>query len=238
MNIRLVLFDLDDTLFNHRGAVDKGIASYVTQLGAPYSADGVAAFWNELEERHYHRYLGGELDFEGQRRARAIEFADAHGVQLDSAAAGAWFNDYFEHYVAAWALHDDALPCLEALRAAIPDVRFGLITNGETDYQLRKVDAVGLRNEVEHIVASGELGIVKPDPRIFEHACALFGVEPAHAAYVGDRFSTDAVGAAKAGLRGVWLDRTGRTLTEDEQQVLPLVTRIGSLAELPSALLA
>lgn len=161
--------------------------------------------WNSLEERHYHSYLAGRLDFQGQRRARARDFAAAHGVELAEADAGAWFDAYFLHYQESWTLHDDALPCLDALAAT--GIRLGLITNGDLAFQRRKLQATGLDSRFEHVVASGELGVAKPDPAIFRHTCALFGVEPAAAAYVGDRLRTDAIGAARAGLTGVWLNR-------------------------------
>lgn len=207
----LILFDLDDTLFAHRSAVANGIVSHLRSLGGFDRVEDAAAvtLWHQLEETHYHSYLAGALDFEGQRRARAHDFAAAHGVELGGASSGRWFDDYFEHYIAAWDLHDDALGCLAALRSVNPAVRFGIITNGEPAFQQRKLDRVGLTAHMEKVIASGALGFTKPDPRIFAYACDAFGVAPADAAYVGDRLHTDAIGAADAGLTGVWLDRSG-----------------------------
>lgn len=215
----VVLFDLDDTLFAHRAAVARGIVRYATTLSAPYDAqdsDELVAVWHDLEEEHYHRYLAGQLDFEGQRQARARAFAAHHGVTLSPAEASAWFASYFEHYVAAWSLHDDALPCLDELETALPGVRFGLITNGDLAFQRRKVESVGLDRRIPTLVASGEVGVAKPDAAIFHHACALFGVQPAQAAYVGDRLRTDAIGAAQAGLTGVWLNRRSETPSPED----------------------
>jgi putative hydrolase of the HAD superfamily len=238
---RVVLFDLDDTLFAHRAAVEAGILAYAATLGRPYGAleaEEVVTLWHDLEEEHYHSYLAGRLDFEQQRQARARDFAARHGVTLGDEEASAWFADYFEHYVAAWALHEDALPCLDALEATIPGVRFGLITNGDLAFQRRKVEAVGLDARIEHLVASGEVGVVKPEAGIFHHACALFGVEPSEAAYVGDRLRTDAIGAARAGLLGVWLNRRAATPSlEDEAEAAAIgVVSIGSLDALPAVL--
>ncbi len=236
--VKVVLFDLDDTLFAHRAAVANGIRAHVARLGAPYEtldAETTVALWHDLEESHYHAYLAGHLDYEGQRRARARDFAARHGVALDDEAASVWFASYFERYVENWALHDDALPCLDELSARITGVRFGLITNGDLAYQTRKVTAVGLSERIDRIIASGELGVVKPDAAIFEHACDVFGIDPADAAYVGDRLRTDAVGASRAGLTGVWLNRTGvvpepADATDAREAG---VIEIRSLAELP-----
>uniref|UniRef100_UPI0025D11C77 HAD family hydrolase n=1 Tax=uncultured Leifsonia sp. TaxID=340359 RepID=UPI0025D11C77 len=195
------------------------------------------ALWHDLEEQHYHSYLAGRLDFEGQRQARARDFAARHGVVLGDAEASAWFSDYFEHYVAAWSLHHDALRCLDALEATIAGVRFGLITNGDLAFQRRKVEAVGLDARMERLVASGEVGVAKPDARIFDVACAEFGESPEQAVYVGDRLRTDAIGAARAGLTGVWLNRRGDVpSTDDAAEAASLgVIELSSLDELPGA---
>jgi putative hydrolase of the HAD superfamily len=237
----VVLFDLDDTLFAHREVVDEAIVRHLHSVGGPFaSVDPAAAvtLWYALEEEHYHSYLAGALDFHGQRRARARDFAAAHGVELTEAEAGAWFDAYFAHYEDGWRLHDDALPCLEALEAAFPGVRFGLITNAGLAYQLRKLEFTGLAKRIEHVVASGALGFTKPDARIFTHACDVFGVAPAAAVYVGDRLRTDAIGAAVAGLTGVWINRRGASVTDaDAAEASRLgVIRITGLAELPGAL--
>ena len=246
----VVLFDLDDTLFAHRGAVADGIRAHLDSLGGTFAdADPGAALalWDDLEERHYHAYLAGSLDFAGQRRERARDFAAAHGVTLTGPAAAAWFEAYFRHYRASWRLHPDALPCLDALAVAFRGVRIGLITNGESTPQGHKLADTGLSGRVEHVIASGSLGVAKPDPRIFRHACAVFGSAPEETVYVGDRLRTDAIGAAAAGLTGVWLDRTGAGAGTgagtgagpDAAEAARLgVLRITGLAALPAVLTA
>jgi putative hydrolase of the HAD superfamily len=223
--ISLVLFDLDDTLFAHRRAVDEGIVAF--------SGRDDAAFWHELEEKHYHRYLAGELDFFEQRRARARDYVAP--LELDDAAADAWFTDYFEEYRRAWTLHDDTLACLDALAP----YQLGLITNGDLAFQSEKIAALGLSGRFSHVVASGEVGFAKPDPRIFTGACELFGTPASEAVYVGDRLQTDAIGAAAAGLTGVWLDRA-RGATDAELAVAATsgVRVIASLTALPALVAA
>ena len=209
----LVLFDLDDTLLDHRGAVSRGILRHV-DLSAGHlvvhDRDSAVALWHALEEQHYHRYLSGELTFAGQRRARALDFTSAHGATLADAEADTWFDTYFESYRESWLLFDDALRCLDRLAEA--GTRVGIITNGEPDYQQVKLDRTGLAHRFEHVIASGAVGFAKPDPRIFREACNRFGIGPSDAAYVGDRLQTDAIGAAHAGLTGVWINRFGENV--------------------------
>jgi len=232
----IVLFDLDDTLMAHRAAVDAGIVLHMAERA--YAAEQARSqqLWHDLEEEHYHAYLAGRLTFEGQRRARARDFALAHGEELDDLAAGAWFARYFERYRESWSLHDDALPALDALDEALAGVRFGIITNGELDFQRAKLERLGIIDRFDHVIASGDVGITKPDPGIFELATARFASDApvTAAAYVGDRLVTDAIGAATAGLLGVWLNRTGGAMADDEAAAAALVgiVEVASLTEL------
>lgn len=221
----VVLFDLDDTLFDHRRAVDDGILAHLS------SSDlGIVRRWHELEEEHYPRYLSGELDLYEQRRVRVRALA---GEFPSDAAADAWYADYYLEYKRAWSLFGDAIPCLDALDAA--GIRVGVITNGDAGFQQEKVEAVGLVGRLEAVVASGSVGFAKPDPRIFVHACAVMGVSPGDALYVGDRLQTDAIGAVSAGLAGVWIDRSGAASAAELGVAASAGVRvIHSLAELPA----
>lgn len=238
----VVLFDLDDTLMAHREAVAAGIVRYMRVRAYEGDAAAAAMLWHELEEEHYAAYLGGALSFEGQRRARAAAFAREFGEELDDVDASAWFSAYFEHYRDSWALHDDVLPALDALAVGLPGVRFGIVTNGELEYQTAKIVRLALHGRVEHVIASGELGVAKPDPAIFDAALDRFRSTDAvsGAAYVGDRLRTDAIGAARAGLVGVWINRAG----EDPDEVDAAdardagVVEIRSLVELAPLLVA
>jgi putative hydrolase of the HAD superfamily len=212
--IDVVMFDLDDTLFAHSKAVASGVAAHRrAHGGAMAAADENAEFarWTLLEEHHYHRYLRGELGFLDQRRERSRGFVEPFGLDLsDDAVADEWFGRYLAEYRLAWELHDDTIPMLDALPQ-----RLGVITNAELGFQLGKIEAMAIAHRFEHVIASGEVGAAKPDPRIFHAALQAFGVAPEHAAYVGDRLHTDAIGAANAGLMGIWLDRAGAASVEE-----------------------
>lgn len=218
-------------------------------------AEEVRARWRHLEEHHYSRYLTGELDYLGQRIWRARDLLLPYGVELDEEAALRWFAEYLHGYRDNWSLFDDVLPALDAVESALPGVRFGIITNGDLTFQTDKLHRIALWDRIDltpvradgtvedavrrgRVIASGELGVTKPDSAIFEAAALAFDVSAASCLYVGDRLATDALGATAAGMRGVWLDRHDRNDTTAEAHVdLPgNVPRISSLAELPALL--
>ncbi|MBP2457647.1 putative hydrolase of the HAD superfamily [Clavibacter michiganensis] len=221
MTLRLVLLDLDDTLVDHRGAVADGITAHLAARGLLDASDAAerdraVALWVALEEEHYHRYLAGELDYTGQRRARARGFLAAWGsgdaadlaaaLADDDAETDAWFGGYLAGYEASWRVLPGAHAALDEIARRHPGVRLGVVTNGERSQQEPKIAAAGLTDRLSPVICSGDLDFAKPDPRIFLLACKEAGVEPAEAVMVGDRLRTDALGGADAGLGGIWFD--------------------------------
>jgi putative hydrolase of the HAD superfamily len=99
----------------------------------------------------------------------------------------------------------DVEPVLGELQGSY---HLALVTNGPPCLQREKLRACGLEPFFREVVISGELGIGKPDPRIFEHALSRLNVSPAEAVMVGDGLERDVLGAKQAGLIAVWVRRS------------------------------
>jgi len=220
--VKAILFDVDDTLFDYRGASRLGILGYLAALGEVADEDA-GARWEELERVEYARFLTGELTFVEQRRERARAMASQ---PLGDAEADAWFAGYREHFEAAWRTFEDVTPTL----AALAGYGLGVLSNSDTAYQRGKLHRLGLGDTFRTVLGIDTIGAAKPDPAAFLAGCAALGCAPDETAYVGDLLDVDALGATAAGLRGIWLDRTGTGGGP------PGVARVTSLAELPALL--
>jgi len=218
--LRAVLFDLDGTLMDHEAARMAGLQAHLAEWLPGAQAHELVRLddeWRRLEALHYDEYTAGVCSFAEQRRRRVRGMHEALGWAIGSdEAADEWFMAYLGHYREAWSTFEDAPPALAALAAARPEVELGVVTNGEGEPQRAKLAAIGLLEHFPVVIASGELGVAKPQAAIFHVACERLGVEPAQAAHVGDRHDLDALGAAAAGAAGV--------------------PRISTLAQLPAAL--
>lgn len=84
--------------------------------------------------------------------------------------------------------------------------KLGIISNGFPDVQYRKLRVLGFENLFQCIMLSGEIDILKPDPRIFLKATNLLAVQPEESLYVGDSYNVDIVGAKKAGMQTCWFN--------------------------------
>lgn len=126
---------------------------------------------------------------------------------------------------------------LEQLRTH--GIELGIITNASQSMTLRDRELTHVRI-LDYFpacrISAIDVGLLKPDPRIFRAALDLLGLTPDQAIYVGDHFEADVVGAQSAGLRAVWrVTNADATLPDpgiipdgiitDLRELLPLLDR-------------
>ncbi len=103
----------------------------------------------------------------------------------------------------ATALYPDVVPTLTELRTSY---RLGVLANQPSDVRAA-MRRDGLEPFFEAWAISDDLGVSKPDPRLFALALDLAGAEPGRAVMVGDRLDYDVRPAKSAGMRAVWMLR-------------------------------
>ena len=209
--IEAVLFDLDDTLVD---CLETWRAAFAEVLAADYASHPELRDLGPGEDVHdqlfrplamaRHVQVGGEWDDELVRygfRRLLTEHASR-----DDALAARLSEAYLHALSRPFRLFPDATPTLEALGARY---RLGLVTNGAARNQRSRIAPLGLDGYFEAIAVSGELGVRKPAPAIFDHALARLGVPASAAVHVGDDLEADVGGAKAAGMAAVWVSRDG-----------------------------
>ena len=138
------------------------------------------------------------LDLGALRRAGLMSAFEEAGEDIDKVE-----HAMVEFFAARNAVvpYDDVVPGLLRLKGR---ALIGSISNGNADLQ-----AIGLAHHFQVSVAAHQLGVAKPDAAIFHAACEQLGVAPGDALYVGDDLLLDVRAAQRAGLRAVWLNRSG-----------------------------
>ena len=206
--IRTVLFDLDDTLFDHQHSRRCGLRV----LQRNYSElDKVSL--EELEKEHekflsldYPKVLDGKQSTEDGTIERIKNLCSIYGVTLSDAEA----RVIPELYRSAYATNRRAIPgsdkLLEYLSAHI---RVGVVTNGLRIAQGEKLKACMLEKYIDVLIISEEVGYRKPDRKIFGEALKRTESKPSEAIYVGDSWDLDIVPASGCGMKTIWLNRYG-----------------------------
>jgi putative hydrolase of the HAD superfamily len=231
-----VLFDLDDTLHDdtaaYRTAAGRVADEIAASRGIPAEPlvdayiDQAESFWSNLGSEHLASSMGG-------LRVR-MWTAGLAAVGVDDRELGEWAAEAYNRYRAdALEPYPEALPLLAALRAA--GRKTALITNGFAETHRDKIAQLRLDSAFDAILIADEIGMIKPDPRVFLHACELLGVAPGASVMVGDRYERDIIGALEAGLATIWLNPAGVPIPGGAP---PPDAIVGSFADVTAALAA
>jgi FMN hydrolase / 5-amino-6-(5-phospho-D-ribitylamino)uracil phosphatase len=133
----------------------------------------------------------------GWLRLESLRHALREGGDDPALAVGA-FNVFLDGRQRV-TLYEDVHDVLQRWKARY---KLLVVTNGNAD-----IGRIGIGHFFDVAVAAHELGVGKPDRRIFQHACDLAGVLPAHVLHVGDDIELDVRGARRSGLHAAWLRR-------------------------------
>lgn len=204
--LRVVCLDIDDTLIDFTATGKRTLAA-LTGRGDIWEE------WERVTDEHVARVVGGELDYTDMHVRRTHAFLRRLGMDVDLAAAARFENRRKTLLNRSWRLFEDVLPCLEWLAAA--GVQLAAVTNASGAHQRDKLASLGLARFFDHVAIAGELGVAKPDAAMFQSVCLQLGCDPREAVHLGDKLTTDAVGARDAGLTGIWLRRDSDGATAD-----------------------
>lgn len=200
----LYFFDLDGTLLDHEHAQRGGLSALAARESAlaPVIKGDFLRVWREAEARIFPRFERGEFTIQQYRQQRLREVFPSACSELPDEELDRLYNHYMEGYQDNWRLYPDVAHVLPQLKGPM-----ALITNGASALQRAKIERLNIKELFSATYISGEVGIAKPDARIFTKACADLGVEPADVYYVGDSIRNDIEGSASAGLRPIWINR-------------------------------
>jgi putative hydrolase of the HAD superfamily len=192
----LVLFDLDDTLCDSRLALTRRLR-FAFELAAESSKvregldfDTMVRLAIELEQ-HGSDHFASLFERFGIAGSTAVEIAQD------------WITENRLHGLEYF---HDALETLDAVRAARPDRRIGVITNGPAWIQRPKVELLGIEKHVDFVIISGEFGVHKPDPSIFREGLRLGSAGAHEAVFIGDSIENDIGGAHGVGMTAIWMN--------------------------------
>ena len=221
--IAALLFDLDDTLWPIApviGRAEQQLFDWISK-----NAPAVAERHSIVSLRQRRADMIREqphlrADLVALRHACLTEAFSACGENLAGVDEAMHVFTRARNQVTLYADVDEMLPRL-AKR-----VRLGSLTNGAAD-----LVTIGLAHHFEISVAAHQLGIIKPDPALFHAACDALQLPPSQVAYVGDDLRLDVEGAQKAGLTGIWVNRS-ETATDPALSHIKPDLSIRSLHEL------
>jgi HAD superfamily hydrolase (TIGR01509 family) len=219
-----VVFDLDGTLCYYAVSIEEAMGIALDRLGKRAALIGdlsVAAaryveLWYELQDDHDN--------IKSLRDRIWVNLLLEHGLD-DEGFALSLSEVYARIRKASLTLYAEARCLLRDLRAKY---KVGLLTNGLRDLQWEKIELLGIRSFFDAVVVSGDVGIHKPDVRLFEKLLRELNTSADKAIYVGNSFHIDIIGAHEAGMWSVWVNPDGEQ--EPEESVADVtISNLGAL---------
>ncbi|RRN51742.1 HAD family hydrolase [Streptococcus suis] len=226
--MKALIFDVDDTLYDQiqpferalerhfevaREQIEPLYLSFRRYADEVFEATAIGKM--SLKDSHIYRMKHALADFGYQ-----VSDATALAIQID--------YDYFQGQIELSPVFPEIFSWCQAQGIAM-----GIITNGPSRHQLRKIRTMGLVNwfELEHVLISGQVGITKPNPAIFQLMEERLGMSGEDICYLGDSFENDVVGAKAANWKAIWFNHRKRVEPIAPYQADKVVTDWDELVE-------
>ena len=232
--IRGVLFDLDGTIRINLPSAGEVFDSFVASQGVHLSSEDrlLAARWEHYYFANSTEIRADRALYDGREDAFWTNFGRRRltALGLPSDGSDSLAVDVADHmrlnYQPRSHVPEGVKDLMRDLRLA--GLTLGVVSNRSTSYVL-ELEELGLAMLVDFSLAAGEVGSWKPHPEIFLEAVRRAHIAPSAAAYVGDNYFADVVGARGSGLLPVLYD-PGEVFPEADCSV------IRSFDELPNIL--
>jgi len=202
-DLKAAIFDIDDTLFDRNGAQREVVHLMVQEfpdIFAGIDEKTIAEAFLESDRISTQEFNAGS-SVDETRTLRGKVFLKILGLSEDFAEK--IMGMYVKSYPTVNAPVRDAKSVINHLARKF---RLGIVSNGSPDAQYRKLEILDIKHLFDCILLSEEIGIRKPDPRIFWKAATLLDKKPEECLYIGDFYDSDMVGAKKAGMQACWFN--------------------------------
>ncbi|MCH2400831.1 MAG: HAD family hydrolase, partial [Pirellulales bacterium] len=175
--MRVVLFDLDDTLFDQQYCSRAGLlAVHKAYAGRICGAiEELEAAYGALLEQWHEKVLAGLISIDESRVERfRVLLSNTQNVATDEESQAA-ARCYRDAYDAAYRPVPGAIEVLRRIKAARP---IGIVTNHIMSEQVKKIAAIGVAPFIDELVVSDEVGVAKPAAQVFQTALSRLGGTP------------------------------------------------------------
>lgn len=205
MKYKTILFDLDDTIFDHQYARRCAFL----ELNKHYNISGISL--QEMEKVHqyyldllFHKVLEKRLSLDDSRKQRMMLFFRHFGYTLkehDALEADSIYRNEYNN-------NRQSIPGVNRLIEELKKyARIGIITNGLRIEQDEKIKICKIEDSIDYLIISEEIGCNKPAKEFFIKTLEKTGNNNDECIVIGDSWESDILGSYNTGIKSIWINR-------------------------------
>jgi putative hydrolase of the HAD superfamily len=197
-----ILFDLDNTLTHRQASIRQYAWRFVLDFGPHLHTWSYERICRILITMDHGGYLPEDSLYAHIKEAIADQL-----LQHLSWKNAPTHETLIEHRAAHFPASAVPMPGLYTVLDALKHHSWliGIVSNGAQTSRHRTIQGLHIEDVPDVVICSGEVGVKKPDPRIFELALRQLGVEASTTWFIGDHPVNDIMGATNAGLHAIWV---------------------------------
>lgn len=202
MHYKLLLFDLDGTLFDYKKAQEHAFGNtFASKIKKKDELKVLHKLYEEINDQVWDEFQENKLSAEQLRVERFIRLLEQSQIEFDPIKVS---KAYTNNLSRCSFMLDGALDLVSEL---VGKFELALITNGLSDVQRNRLANSELEQYFSHIFISEEIGYPKPHPGIFEYVLTkVNGIDKRETLIIGDSINSDILGGNNFGIDTCWFN--------------------------------
>ena len=218
-NIQHIFFDLDHTLWDFDKNSGLAFASIFKKNEIGIELEDFLAAYSPINMDYWKMYRENRVTKQDLRYGRLKDTFDVLKLNVTDEKIDQLSVDYIDHLPNHNHLLEGTLEMLEYLH---PNYKLHIITNGFKEVQHKKMESSGILKYFQTVTTSEDVGVKKPDRKIFETALTNAAARIEESIMVGDNFEADILGAHAFGMPAILYNYYKQEFSPEYHQVLEM----------------
>tara|TARA_B110000196_G_scaffold277016_1_gene255314 strand:+ start:572 stop:1291 length:720 start_codon:yes stop_codon:yes gene_type:complete len=206
INIEGILLDLDDTIVDSRNSWKNGFKKTILSVASNQQIDkidleSIYLEYTKIVAQKHNDSTSNEWNDSLAKEGLEEIIKKYLSIEIDPTITWNYFSQSWKDTIQLFP------ESLEALMILSKNYKLGMVTNGLSEHQRFKIKKFQLEKYFEFVLISEELGVQKPDEKIFQIAIQKMNLEAEKLIHIGDNPNHDIIGANNARIFSCWLKR-------------------------------
>lgn len=214
-----IFFDLDHTLWDFDKNSEKAFEALLAAYQIPIALEDFLEVYIPINEQYWIAYRENKVSAQQLKIGRLKDTFKLFAIKLTDLDLQLMAEQYLKLLTEFNSLFADAIPTLQYL---YPQYNLHIITNGFDKVQQIKIDRSGLRSYFKSVTTSEEVGVKKPDAKIFYQALGKAQAKAHKTMMIGDNYEADIQGALNIGMQVIHYNYHKEQVPKDIKQITDL----------------